>query len=187
MTLPFTDPVEDAVQLWNDGQVSLFDFAIRCNEVVGLRNGETARLAKRIKRDPSTVELYAKGGGLWLAMLEKYPSEAELLRDSMQISFWNAAGSKVSANLMSVESAKAALEHANEECWTVDKFRSMLPTHKVGDSPFKRTVKKIVTMFEKEIIGQPALESGMNDKEYRRFIRLAQAFVWMAKKFTEEE
>lgn len=182
----FTDPVEDAVLQWQDGQESLFNFAITCNEIVGLRNGETARLAKRIQRDSSTVELYAKGGGLWLAMLEKYPSEAELLRDQLQISFWNAAGSKV-PKLMSVEDAKDKLQYALEKGWTVDKFRSMLPVHKVGDSPFKRAVRKIVTTFEKEIIDQPALESGMSEAEYRRFIRLAKAFVWMAKRFTEGE
>ena len=72
----FTDPVEDAVLQWQDGQESLFNFAITCNEIVGLRNGETARLAKRIQRDSSTVELYAKGGGLWLAMLTAFASPA---------------------------------------------------------------------------------------------------------------
>jgi hypothetical protein len=182
----FTDAVEDAVMQWQDGQESLFNFAITCNEIVGLRNGETARLAKRIKRDSSTVELYAKGGGLWLAMLEQYPSEAELLRDRLQISFWNAAGSKV-PKLMSVDNAKAALEHALEEGWTVDKFRAMLPVHKVGDSPFKRAIKKIVASFEKDILNAPALDSGMNDAEYKRFVKFAKAFVWMAKKFTEGE
>lgn len=182
----FTDPIEDAVLQWQDGQESLFNFAITCNEIVGLRNGETARLAKRIQRDSSTVELYAKGGGLWLAMLEKYPSEAELLRDQLQISFWNAAGSKV-PKLMSIEAAKAALEHARDEGWTVDKFRSMLPVHKVGDSPFKRAVKRIVTAFEKDILNAPALESGMTESEYKRFVKFAKAFVWMAKKFTEGE
>jgi hypothetical protein len=181
----FTDPVEDAVILWNDGQSSMFDFALRCYEVVGLRNGETARLAKRIRRDPSTVELYAKGGGLWIAMLENYPSDSELLRDSLSISFWNSAGSKYASGLMSLENAKAALEHANEAGWTVEKFRSMLPVHKVGDSPFKRAVKRIVLAFEKDILNAPALESGMSDAEYKRFVKFAKAFLWMAKRFTE--
>lgn len=181
----FTDAVEDAVIHWNAGQASLFDFAITCNEIVGVRNGETARLAKRIKRDSSTVELYAKGGGLWLAMLLKYPSEAELLRDSLQISFWNAVGAKVSSGLMGIDAAKAALEHARDEGWTVEKFRSMLPVHKVGDSPFRRALRRIAATFEKDILQSPSLNSEMNKKEYRRLIRLANAFVWIAKRYTE--
>ena len=183
----YTDAVEDAVMQWQDGQESLFNFAVTCNEIVGMRNGETARLAKRIQRDSSTVELYAKGGGLWLAMLLKYPSDSELLRDQLQISYWNVAGSKVASGLMNIDAAKAALEHARDEKWTVEKFRSMLPVHKVGDSPFKRAVKKIVTAFEKDILNAPALESGMTDTEYKRFMKFAKAFVWMAKKFTEDE
>ncbi len=184
--IAFTDPVEDAVTLWNDGQASIFDFALKCTEVVGLRNGETARLAKRVRRDPSTIELYAKGGTLWLAMLERYPKEAEILRDALDVSFWNVTGQKLEAEIISLEQAKNFLEHAKDENWTVEKLRAYLPNKIAGESPFRRTIKKLISTFEKDILNAPALDSGMNEKEYKQFLKFAKAFIFMAKRFINE-
>lgn len=168
----FTDPVEDAVLQWNDGQESLFNFAVSCSEVVGLRNGETARLARRIQRDPATVELYAKGGKLWTAMLEKYPAEAELLRDVLQISFWNAIGAKWDAKLFDLVDAKNWLETARDQNLTVDKLRTMLPNVKGGASPFTRATKRIYDIINKDILNAPSLNSEMQDGEYRVFLKV---------------
>ena len=183
--ITFTDPVEDAVTLWNDGQASLFEFGLKCFEVVGLRNGETARLAKRVKRDTSTIELYAKGGGLWLAMLKQYPNEAETLRDALDISFWNVTGQKYAAEIITLEQAKMFLEHAYADKWSMEKLRGYLPNVKGGESTFQRAVKKLITTFEKDILNAPALNSGMNEKEYKQFIKFAKAFIFMAKRFVQ--
>jgi hypothetical protein len=88
---------------------------------------------------------------------------------------------------MTLDTAKAALEHAHAEGWTVEKLRTMLPTKKAGESTFTRAVKKIAATLERDILNAPALDSGMDDRQYKRFIRLATAFVWIAKKYAEAE
>lgn len=168
--------VENAARDWNKGIDYLFEFAVKAHYIVGKRDGETARLAKKIKREVDTVERYAAAGFLWLAILEKYPVDSELLRDSLDISFWMAVGAKHESGILTIAQAKETLEAALESKWTVEKLRTMLPSARVGDSPFKRAMRKIYSVIEKDILDAPALESGMNDKDYKRFIRMTR---WM--------
>jgi len=205
MTLPFTDEVESAVIFWDEGQASLFEFAIVASTVVGRRNGDTERLAQRIRRDVSTVELYAKGGILWGEALTYYPSDSELLRNQLQISFWNAVGSVYVRNVkadhkrftageitadelkksiaFNLRTAINFLQDADKNGWTVDKLRTMLPTENVSESPFTRAMKRIYRVLDKDIINQPALNSGMDDKQYKRLVRVAKMFQAIAKRF----
>ncbi len=168
--------VENAARDWNKGIDYLFEFAVKAHYIVGKRDGETARLAQQIKREVDTVERYAAAGFLWLAILEEYPVDSELLRDSLDISFWMAVGAKHESGILTIAQAKETLEAALESKWTVEKLRTMLPASKVGDSPFKRAMRKIYSVIEKDILDAPALESGMNDKDYKRFIRMTR---WM--------
>lgn len=168
--------VENATRDWNKGIDFIFEFAIKAHYIVGRRDGETARLAKRIKREVDTVERYAAAGFLWLAVMEKYPAESELLRDSLDISFWMAVGAKHKGGVFTIEQAKETLESALDNKLTVEKLRARLPLSKAGDSPFKKAMRRIYSAIEKDILDAPALESGMNDAEYRRFIRMAK---WM--------
>lgn len=171
-----TPTVEHAARDWNKGQDFLFEFAVKAFYIVGQRDGGTEKLAKRIKREVDTVERYAAAGCLWLDMLQIYPADSELLRDYVDVSFWAAIGAKYKAGLISLEQAKSFLETSRVEKLTVEKVRTMLPSVKIGDSPFKRAMRKIYAVIEKDILDAPALESGMNDAEYRRFIRMAK---WM--------
>lgn len=170
--------VENAARDWNKGIDFLFEFAIKAHHIVGLRDGETARLAKKIKREVDTVERYAAAGFLWLAILEKYPSESELLRDSLDISFWMAIGAKHENGTLTISQAKEMLESALDSKWTVEKLRTMLPASRAGESAFKRAMRKIYSVIEKDIIEAPALESGMDDKEYKQFIAVSK---WLMK------
>lgn len=171
-----TPTVENAARDWNKGIDYLFEFAVKAHYIVGKRDGETARLAKKIKREVDTVERYAAAGFLWIAILDAYPVESELLRDCLDISFWMAVGAKHESGILTILQAKEMLESALDSKWTVEKLRTMLPSSKAGDSPFKRAMRKIYSVIEKDILDAPALESGMNDAEYRRFIRMAK---WM--------
>jgi hypothetical protein len=207
MTLPFTDEVESAVIFWDEGQASLFDFAIVAATVVGRRNGDTERLAKRIRRDVSTVELYAKGGILWGEALAHYPADSEILRNDLQISFWNAVGSVYVRNVKAdhkrftageiteselrksiaqhLKDAISYLRDANNNGWTVDKLRNMLPNESPSESPFTRAMKRIYKVLDKDIINSPALNSGMDDRQYKRLVRVARMFQAIAKRFVE--
>jgi hypothetical protein len=165
-----------AAEFWNGGQAELFEFAIIAHHIVGRRDGQTAQLARKIRRSEDTIERYAKGGGLWLAMLENYPSDSELLRNDLQISYWCDVGRLYSAGVIDLQSCKMWLDTALTENWTVEKLRSMLPVRKIGESPFFRAMKTIRAAIERDILNAPALESGMNDGEYRVFIKVAK---WM--------
>lgn len=180
-----TPTVEHAARDWNKGQDFLFEFAVKAFYIVGKRDGGTEKLAKRIKREVDTVERYAAAGCLWLDMLATYPADSELLRDYVDVSFWSAIGAKYKAKLISLEQAKSFLETANEKKWTVEKVRTMLPTSKIGDSPFKKATRQIYTIIDKYILDAPALESGMSDKEYRQFIKMAKWLKTFLGKFNQ--
>ena len=180
-----TPTVEHAARDWNKGQDYLFEFAVKAFYIVGKRDGGTEKLAKRIKREVDTVERYAAAGCLWLDMLATYPADSELLRDYVDVSFWMAVGVKYKAKLILLEQAKSFLEMANEKKWTVQKVRTLLPTSKVGDSPFKKATRQIYTIIDKYILDAPALESGMSDKEYRQFIKMAKWLKTFLGKFNQ--
>ena len=171
-----TPTVRNAVRDWNKGRDFLFEFAVKASVIVGRRDGGTKELAKLIKREVDTVERYAAAGLLWTDMLREYPADSETLRDYLDISFWSAVGVKYKAGLLPLEKAVEFMNEATRQKMTVEKARTMLPSVRVGDSPFKRALRKIHDVIEKDIIEAPALESGMNDKEYRQFIRMAK---WM--------
>lgn len=180
MTVTEQDEVSEAVKCWNEGQVSLFDFACLANSIVGKRDGGTERLANTIQQSVDTVERYAACGYLWLEMLKAYPSETEIYRDNLKlsVSHWSAIGAKLKAKAFDISGAKHWFDETIENKWTVEKLRSMLPTKTIGESPFTRAAKRITDIIEKELLEAPALNSGMNDREYRAFIRTAQ---WMVK------
>lgn len=187
--IPFTDyhvsgdEVSEAVKCWNEGQVALFDFACLANSIVGTRDGRTERLADEIQQSVDTVERYAACGYLWLEMLKQYPSESETYRDNpkLSVSHWSAIGAKLKAKAFDVSGAKHWFDETIENKWTVEKLRSMLPTKTIGESPFTRAAKRITEIIEKDLLGAPALNSGMSDREYRAFIRTAQWLVKLLK------
>lgn len=170
--------VKNAVRDWNKGQDFLFEFAVKASIIVGRRDGGTKELAKLIKREVDTVERYAAAGVLWDDMLKNFPADAEILRDYIDISLWCAVGSKYKAGVLTLKGAVDFMNEAKKMKFTVEKARTMLPTSRVGDSPFKRAMRKIQSVIEKEVLEAQALESGMNDKEYKQFIRMAQ---WLNK------
>ncbi len=173
-------PEKAAVHFWNEGQASLFDFAIVASGIVGKRDGGTERLAKKINRHPSTVERYAKGGLLWLAMLEQYPSQAEILRDGLEISYWNDVGRAYVSKLMDLSQAKASLEFAKEQGWTVEKLRTMLPTKSAGHSTIRAKATQAANFLEDEIIKAPAKD--VDEKIYKVTYKLVKvAIVWLRK------
>lgn len=172
---PKASEVEQAAYHWKKGARELFEFAILADTIVGKRNGETVTLARKIRRSPATIETYAKGGKLWLAMLEKYPSDSEILRDALEISFWNSVGRVWAAGVIDLQQAKNFLEEAAKEKMVVEAFRIKLPAIDGRQSPFVRTMKKLHNTIEKGILNAPALQSELSDKEYKRLLRLAGA------------
>ncbi len=64
---------------------------------------------------------------------------------------------------------------------TVEEFRKILPTKRIGESTFTRAAKRIVDIIEKDILNAPALGSGMSDREYKAFIKTAEWLVRLLK------
>lgn len=192
------DEVDEAAECWNAGSIEYFDFACRANSIVGKRDGGTERLAKKIRREVDTVERYAAAGALWLAMLQYFPSDAECYRNELEIGFWVAIGQKFKADVREllkrnptpspaelaepVKSAKHYFDEAMKNRMTVEKLRLMLPTRTAGESPFARAAKKIVAIIEKDILKAPALNSNMDEKEYKVFMKISEWMVSFLKK-----
>ncbi len=201
------DDVAEAAALFGGAQADLFAFAEAANAIVGKRDGGTQRLAQKIKREVDTVERYAAAGALWLAMLKHYPSDSEIIRDNLDVSFWMAVGTRFKADvrdiisrydgkplyeierlaaaelLEAVNRAKAFLTVAVEERLTVERLRALIPTRKSGESPFTRAAKRIVNIMERDILNAPALNSNMNEQEYSVFLKVSK---WLVKFLKEK-
>jgi hypothetical protein len=176
-----TPTVENAVRDWNKGQDFLFEFALKAHAVVGRRDGGTEVLAQKIRRSVDTVESYAAAGYLWEDMIEAFPSDSEICRDVLQVSFWIAIGEKYKSGMIDLVGAKNWLDEVVNNGWTVEKLRSMLPNKRAGESTFTRSLKKIAHVIERDILNAPALDSGMTDHEYRVFMSVAK---WLHKFIT---
>lgn len=174
--------VDQAAYLWGKGMEELFEFAIHAHTLVGKGDDSVDKLAKRIRRHRSTVENYAKGGALWLAMLEQKPSEAEIIRDELEISFWNTVGRLYCNQTISLDGAHHWLREAIDNKMTVEHLRSLLP-NSTGQSTMKAQAVKIANLIEKEIINAPAFD--VLDSEYRIIRRLGAVMVKMLRKVAE--
>ncbi len=200
--LPFTDDVISAVQFWNEGQSKITDFAIVAASVVGKRDGGTIRLARNIRRSIDTVETYAKGGELLLAMYELYPNnpDVKLLRESLDISFFNVEGrtfvkrckdikqkmdmaeiSGVEANKQIREALSMSMERLKEAYdsgMTVEQFRNIAPKD-IDHSTWKAKAKTIAKNVE-ELINSESL--GVDPKLWKKAYRAGVLFSGRLKK-----
>lgn len=176
MTTP--SPVEYAVELWNAGGASMFEFCIQAAYIVGRRvDGETKSLARSILRSVDTVERYAKGGLLWHAVLQKYPADSELMREALDWQYWVAVGALWHKNIMSLEGAWHWLNEAIINKWEYEKFYSMLPTKKAMDSDWQKSAWKTAAAID-DLCNSPAF--GVDDVRYRAGIKILQiAAVWL--------
>lgn len=200
--LPFTDDVISAVQFWNEGQSKITDFAIVAASVVGKRDGGTIRLARNIRRSIDTVETYAKGGELLLAMYELHPNnpDVKLLRESLDISFFNVEGrtfvkrckdikqkmdmaeiSGVEANKQIREALSMSMERLKEAYdsgMTVEQFRNVAPKgidHSTWKAKAKTAADKVEDLVKSESLGvDPAL--------WKIVYKLGNSFVKWARK-----
>lgn len=136
------DEYAKAVRLWNEGKEKLFDFCVEAAAVVGdYTPGQTQALADMILRSPTTVQNYAKVGNLWAAVLKGFPSHAELLRDDLHVSHWLPVARLWAGDLITTDGAKEWLWLCRKSKWTVEKFRTQLPTVE-GRSEMAKTVKQ---------------------------------------------
>ena len=122
---------EQAAAMHETGQGKMFEFAIKCSSFVGLRDGSTAETAKLIRRSVSYVEKYAHAGSLWLALLQAFPARAEVLRSELSITYWLKLGAMFNSELVTIDGAKAWLDMAIDNGWTVEEFWSNGPANKV--------------------------------------------------------
>lgn len=146
---PRPDEYAKAVRLWNEGKEKLFDFCVEAAAVVGdYTPGQTQALADLILRSATTVQNYAKVGNLWAAILNAFPSHAEVLRDDLHVSHWLPVARLWSGDLITTDGAKEWLWLCRKSKWTVEKFRTQLPTVE-GRSEMAKTVKQ----FEYKVSG----------------------------------
>jgi hypothetical protein len=173
-----TNPIDNAVSIWNDGSASMFEFCIEAAYIVGRRvEGETKTLAKRIKRSVDTVERYAKVGVLWFAVLEKYPADSESIREELDYQYWQALALLWSRNIISLAGVKHWFDEAIVNKWDYEKFSSMLPTKKALDSDWQKLAHRTAVMID-DLCKSPAF--GVDDVRYRAGVRILQvASIWL--------
>lgn len=141
-----SQPVDEytrAVRLWNEGKEKMFDFCIEAAGVVGnYEEGKTIALAAKINRNKTTLQNYAKVGHLWAAILKAYPSHAEILRDDLHTSHWLPVARLWAGDLISLDGSYSWLWLCRKERWTVEVFRTKLPTVE-GKSEMVTTIKQL--------------------------------------------
>lgn len=146
---PQRDEYAKAVQLWNEGKDRMFEFCVEASAVVGdYTAGKTQELADRILRSATTVQNYAKVGRLWDAILKAYPSHAEIMREDLHVSHWLPVARLWAGDLVTTDGAYSWLCLCRKNKWTVEKFRTQLPTVE-GKSEMAKTVKQ----FEFKVTG----------------------------------
>ena len=176
-----------AVDAWYKSESDRFDFAILATSVVGnYEKGKTQELADKIKRSPTTVQNYAKVGFLWLAMVEKYPSESEAFRDELQTSYWLPVARQWANEEMTLDGVKSWFDLCIQKGWTVEQFRTQLPTSE-GRSEMVKSVKQFVAwvdrgmaFIESELIHAPAFD--VNPIVYPQFVRVLKIAKRLAEK-----
>lgn len=140
---PARDGSTEVVRLWNEGKEKLFEFCVKLSGFVGnYEVGRTQQIAALIGRSPTTVQNYAKVGHLWTATLQTYPSHAELLRDDLHVSHWLPVARLWDGGLVTLDGAFEWLKLCRKKKWTVEKFRTQLPTIE-GRSEMAKTVKQL--------------------------------------------
>lgn len=174
----FQSPVDEyarAVRLWNEGKEKMFDFCIEAAGVVGnYEPGKTQALADKILRSATTVQNYAKVGHLWAAILKAYPSHAELLRDDLHTSHFLPVARLLVGNLVTLDGAYAWLWLCRKERWTVEVFRTKLPTVE-GKSEYAVTMKRLQFKTDslmatiEEAMDSPAFD--IDEKQYKKLQR----------------
>lgn len=194
LTAPSTrqaNPFNQAVDAWYRSESDRFEFAVLATSVVGnYEPGKTQELADKIKRSPTTVQNYAKVGFLWLAMVEKYPAEAETFRDELQTSYWLPVARQWANGEMTLDGVKSWFELCVKKGWTVEQFRTQLPTSE-GTSEMVKSVKQFVAwvdrgmaFIESELIHAPAFD--VNPMYYKQFIRILKMAKDLAEKVVKK-
>jgi hypothetical protein len=137
------DEYARAVRLYHEGKEKVFEFCIEAAGVVGnYDEGKTQVLADKILRSKTTVQNMAKVGHLWAAILKAYPSHAELLRDDLHTSHWLPVARHWAGELITLDGAYSWLWLCRKERWTVEVFRTKLPTVD-GKSEMVTTMKQL--------------------------------------------
>lgn len=171
-----TTEAETAAALHGTGQEKLFEFAVKCSEFVGLRDGSTAETAKLIRRSVSYVEKYAHAGSLWLALLKAYPARTEVLRSELSITYWLKLGTMFDSELVTIDGAKAWLDMALEKDWTVEEFWKNGPSTKVptgNDEPPTKLSDEISKLYNRPQWNVPEPVWKIIAKLLRKAIELA--------------
>lgn len=113
-----------ASKFWDASRNGLFDFAA---EIADGSQVDIAQLAAEKHRTPSLFYGYKKAGQLWLAILKRYPAQAEELRAELEIGFWTPLARLWSSNAMTLEETRQALvfciANRKAKSITVDSFR----------------------------------------------------------------
>jgi len=170
--------IKSAVEFWNAGSASLFEFCIEAANIVGRRvDGETQELARCIRRSPDTVERYAKAGLLWWAMLDKYPAESECMRESLDWQYWTTIAPLWARNIISLAGVKDWFDLVVTHNWTHEQYSAKLPTKKALDTEWQKTAYKAALMLD-DLRNSPAF--GVDDVRYRAGIRIIEiAAIWL--------
>jgi len=179
--------IKFAVEKWQKGEDYRFNFAVQAAEIVGkYEEGATLELAKQIKRSITTVQNFSKVGNLWSAMLRAYPSQSEIIREELPVSFWLPVARQYCNGEMTIDGAYSWFNLCMKEGWTVEKFRSQLPTSE-GRSEMVKSVKQFeawldrgMAFIESDLIHSPAFD--VNPVVYKQFIRILKIAKVLAKK-----
>lgn len=172
---------------WKEGENNRFEFAVLASEIVGnYDEGATKALADKIGRSVTTVQNFSKIGKLWRIMIEIYPREAEIFRADLQTSHWLPVARQWDNGEMSLDGAKSWFTLCLKEKWTVEKFRSQLPTSE-GRSEFVKDVNQfkarlggLVEFAQSRLVHSPAFD--VNPLFYPQFVRVTKLFLALADK-----
>jgi len=181
------DTLKMAAFHWKQGEDNRFEFAVIASQIVGnYDEGATVELAKRIKRSVTLVQNYAKAGQLWNAMLRAYPSQSEIMREELPISFWVPIARQWANGEMTIDGVQSWFTLCMKEGWTVEKFRSQLPTSE-GRSEMVKSVKQFtawvdrgMAFIENDLIHAPAFD--VNPLFYSQFVRVLKIAKRLAEK-----
>ena len=145
---------------WRQGDSCEWEVCLAAAQVVGNRDGGTARIASENHVTEDSVERRARAGRAFYELEKLYPDDSAGLRKQLRWRYFEAVGRAVEQQLMDWQTAHEYLMDAAQDGLRIEQFRALLPAQ--NEKSFLRTCLKYFKHLDNDLIHAPYL--GVEEK-----------------------
>ena len=145
---------------WHLGDFCEWEVCLAVAQIVGKRDGGTARIASENHVTEDSVERRARAGRAFYELEKLYPDDSAGLRKQLRWRYFEAAGRAVEQQLMGWQTVHEYLMDAAQDGLRIEQFRARLPAQ--NEKSFLRTCLKYFKHLDNDLIHAPYL--GVEEK-----------------------